>query len=272
MEKKGAGKTSIKKTGIKKTGMKRKSRWIRVLLLGLLWGGLFPAFLCDAAPGLHMAYPTADSPVLRTRPFYPPYHGIFARRRHFLCGREPVTAQEMLDYMTDRIPPVETIGEVDPRYPERCEESLSLLPPGLLYLFEDYGWHFYVTSLDIAETEFDGQYASVKGVTDVQSLYIKVEDRNNATDSSTIFHEFGHFLDYCSNFPSEKERFNAIMESEWESAEDMGMHCNPKNNEEYFAESFYWYLTDTERMRESIPQTWDFIRQCLTETIYRVHE
>lgn len=158
------------------------------------------------------------------------------------------------------------------RYMDRCGEALSLLPDSLLYLFEDYGWHFYVTSLDIAETEFDGQYASVKGVTDVQSLYIKVEDRDSATDSSTILHEFGHFLDYCCNFPSEKERFISIMESEFESAENMGMHCNPKNNEEYFAESFFWYLTDTQRMEEAIPQTWDFIRQCLTETIYWIHE
>lgn len=256
--------------------MRKRNGLIRLLpgiIVILLWVGLGSALLCDAASPFHISCPSSgDSPVLRTLPFYPPYHGIFTRRRHFLCGKKPMTAQEMQTYMADRIPPVKTIGEVNQRYVDRCEEVLSLLPENLLYLFEDYGWRFYVTAQDIALTEFDGQYASVKGVTDMQSLYIKVEDRNNATDSSTIFHEFGHFLDYCCCFPSEKEQFIAIMELELESAESMGMHCNPMNNEEYFAESFCWYLTDPEQMEEDIPLTWDFIRQCLSETIYQTHE
>lgn len=255
--------------------MKRKNGLIRLLpgiIVILLWSGLGPALLCDAAPRLHISYPPADSPVMRTLPFYPPYHGIFAHRRHFLCGKEPVTAQEMQAYMADRIPPVETIGEVSQRYVGRCEETFSLLPESLLYLFVDYGWHFYVTAQDIALTEFDGQYSSVKGVTDMLSLYIKVENRDNATDASTVLHEFGHFLDYCCNFPSERAHFISIMELELEDAEDMGMHCNPQNNEEYFAESFCWYLTNPEQMENSVPLTWDFIRQCLSETIYQIHE
>ncbi len=209
---------------------------------------------------------------MRTLPYYPPYHGIFARRRHFLCGEEPLPAQEILTCIKDLTPLTETIGEVDSRYVDRCEEVLSRLPAQLRYLFTDYGWHFYVTDRDIAQTEFDGQYTSVKGVTDVQSLYIKVENRDSATDSPTILHEFGHFLDYCCNFPSEREHFISLMEQELDAAEDMGMRCNPRNNEEYFAESFFWYLNNPQQMEDSIPQTCEFIRQCLTETIYNIHQ
>jgi len=255
--------------------MRKKSRRIRFLsgiIIILLWGGQSPVLLCDAAFPFHISCPAPDGPVLHTLPYYPPYHGIFAHRRHFLCGKEPLSAQEIQVRGAGQIPPVETVGEVDSRYVERCENALSLLPAQLGYLFMDYGWHFYVTAQDIAQTEFDGQYASVKGVTDVQSLYIKVEDRDNATDSSTVLHEFGHFLDYCCNFPSERKHFISVMEQELEAAESMGMRCDPPNNEEYFAESFLWYLTDPRQMEDAVPLTCDFIRQCLTETVYHIHE
>lgn len=173
--------------------------------------------------------------------------------------------------MADYIPPVETIGNVQKRYVDRCEEMLSLLPESICYLFVDYGWHFYVTTENIAMTEFDGEYSSVKGVTDVESLYVKVEDRDNAT-STTILHEFGHFVDYCCNFPSEKKEFLAILEQETQSARDMGMDYGPGDNEEYFAESFLWYLTFPEKMESHIPLTYDFMHRCLTETIYEVHD
>lgn len=62
------------------------------------------------------------------------------------------------------------------------------------------------------------------------------------------------------------------MEQELEAAGNMGMRCNPPNNEEYFAESFFWYLTASEQMKDSIPLTWEFMRQCLTETVYHIHE
>lgn len=174
-------------------------------------------------------------------------------------------------YMTGRIPSVESIGEVKERYVHRCEEMLSLLPESLCYLFTDYGWHFYVTTEDIAITEFQGEYPSVKGLTDVQSLYIKVEDRDNAT-STTILHEFGHFLDYCCNFPSEKKHFFSIMEQETELAQVMGMDYGLGDNEEYFAESFLWYITQPEEMEVHIPLTYQFIQHCLFEEIYEIHK
>lgn len=236
----------------------------------LLWGGI-ELFCAAASPGLHISYPKAGAPEKRTLPYYPPYHGIYARRRHFLCAEKPASAEEMYRYMADYIPLVETIGNVQERYVDRCEEMLSLLPESICYLFVDYGWHFYVTAENIAQTEFDGEYSSVKGVTDVQSLYIKVEDRDNAT-STTILHEFGHFLDYCCNFLSEKKEFLTVLEQETQSARDMGMNYGTGDNEEYFAESFLWYLTAPEDMESHIPLTYDFIRRCLTETIYEVHE
>ncbi len=253
--------------------MIRKTRLLQllpVITALLLWNGV-ELFCTAASPRLHISYPRTDAPELRTLPYYPPYHGIYARRRHFLCAEQPATAEEMYHYMTDSTPLVETIGEVQERYVDRSEEMLSLLPESICYLFADYGWHFYVTAENIAQTEFGGEYSSVKGVTDVQRLYIKVEDRDNAT-STTILHEFGHFLDYCCNFPSEKKEFLAVLEQETPSAIAMGMDYGPGDNEEYFAESFLWYLTAPEEMEDHIPMTYDFIRRCLTETIYAVHE
>lgn len=248
----------------------KKKLWLTLLLPTVITCFLWPAPYSGASEP-HPTYPSADTPVLRTLPYYPPYHGIYTRRRHFLCGNDILTADEMQAYMAEFIPPVQTIGDVSPRYVERCEEMLSLLPESVCYLFVDYGWHFYVTAEDIAMTEFDGEYTSVKGVTDVQSLYIKVEDRDNAT-STTILHEFGHFLDYCCNFPSEKNEFISVMEQESQAAADMGMGYGQGDNEEYFAESFLWYLADPERMADYIPLTYDFIRRCLSETVYEVHD
>ena len=254
----------------------QKSNYITRFFLGVLtfflWGTCRWLLPCVAAsPVLHMSYPKADAPVLRAIPYYPSYHGIYAHRRHFLCGGDPASAEEMLRYMTGYIPQVETIGNVQERYVDRCEKMLSLLPESIRYLFVDYGWHFYVTAENIAMTEFNGEYSSVKGVTDMQSLYIKVENWDNAT-STTILHEFGHFLDYCCNFPSEKGEFLTVLELETESARDMGMNYGLGDNEEYFAESFLWYLTAPEEMETYIPLTYDMIHRCLTETIYEVHE
>lgn len=250
--------------------------WFIRLLSGmialLLWGSQKQNLLCDAAAfELHITCSPENFLEMRTLPFYPPYHGIFAHRRHFLCAGTPVTSEEMQTYMTDKLPSVETIGKVQDRYVERCEKMLSLLPESLRYLFVDYGWHFYVTTEDIAITKFNGEYASVKGLTDMQYLYIKVEDRDNAT-STTILHEFGHFLDYCCNFPSEKNQFLSVMELETELAEGMGMDYGLENNEEYFAESFLWYMTEPETMKAHIPLTYDFICHCLLETAHEVHQ
>ena len=44
------------------------------------------------------------------------------------------------------------------------------------------------------------------------------------------------------------------------------------DNEEYFAESFLWYLTEPEKMEAYIPLTSDFIRHCLSEKVHEVHE
>ena len=88
---------------------------------------------------------------MRTLPYYPPYHGIFARRRHFLCGEEPLPAQEILTCVKDLTPLTETIGEVDSRYVDRCEEVLSRLPAQLRYLFTDYGWHLASNSCSMRE-------------------------------------------------------------------------------------------------------------------------
>ncbi|MCM1119746.1 MAG: hypothetical protein NC543_10370 [bacterium] len=253
--------------------MLRKSL-IALLLAGItvlsLW--TVDCFSCAApAPVFHISCPSADMPVLRTLPYYPPYHGVYARRRHFLCAENRRTKEEIQAYMPFDMHLVQTIGEVEERYVKRCNDMLCLLPESILYLFADYGWQFYVTAEDIAQTEFDGKYPSVLGVTDVQYLYIKVEDRDSATDA-TVLHEFGHFLDYCCNFPSEKKRFLSIMEQETAAAKDMGMDYGLGDSEEYFAESFLWYLTAPDEMEAYIPLTYDFIRLCLTEAIYEVHD
>ncbi|MFG6356953.1 MAG: hypothetical protein K1W26_09060, partial [Acetatifactor sp.] len=50
--------------------MRKKSRRIRFLsgiIIILLWGGLEPVLLCDAAFPFHISCPAPDGPVLRTR-------------------------------------------------------------------------------------------------------------------------------------------------------------------------------------------------------------
>lgn len=260
---------------MRKKHRQREKRFIRLLPVVILCSFLScfsePAFSCMAADtALFSAYFSEDGLVLRTLPYYPPYHGIYAHRRHFLCEGERRTSQEMTAYMEAFVLPVHTIGEVQDRYISRCTEMLALLPDSIRYLFADYGWRFYVTAEDIAMTEFDGEYASVKGVTDVERLYIKVEDRDSATDT-TILHEFGHFLDYCCDFPSEKNEFLTVMAQETDLAADMGMDYGLGDNEEYFAESFLWYLTEPEQMEGHIPLTYAFIARCLSETVHTVH-
>lgn len=56
------------------------------------------------------------------------------------------------------------------------------------------------------------------------------------------------------------------------AAKDMGMDYGLGDNEEYFAESFLWYLTAPDEMETYIPLTYDFIRLSLSETIYEAHD
>lgn len=122
--------------------------------------------------------------------------------------------------------------------------QINKLPENVLNRFQKEGWHIYVTTENIAKTQFGGKYKSVEGVTDYASKQILIEDRAKAINESVI-HEFGHFIDYYSKFESSSEEFKKIYEEEVETFKKN--ISNPgcvTNTKEFFAETIYYMYTN----------------------------
>lgn len=87
-----------------------------------------------------------------------------------------------------------------------------------------------------------------------------------------IYHEIGHFYDYYCIYPSDTKTFNRILESEKDSfLQNMCRNNNYYTNDaqEYFAESFEYYIKDPVKLKMYAPQTYAYIDKKITDPICR---
>ena len=83
----------------------------------------------------------------------------------------------------------------------------------------------------------------------------------------TVFHEFGHLLDYRQlmiDYSSTNE-FKVIYEEEKENFETNygGYEYAISTKEEYFASAFAEYMINPDRLKSNTPRTYNYIEKCL---------
>lgn len=83
----------------------------------------------------------------------------------------------------------------------------------------------------------------------------------------TVFHEFGHLLDYRQlllDYSSTNE-FKAIYQEEKENFKTIYSDYDYaiSTNKEYFATAFAEYMINPDRLKSNTPKTYDYIEKCL---------
>ena len=166
---------------------------------------------------------------------------------------------------------VQKEGNVDDSWIIKAEIEYRKIPKEIREDFEkNSNGEIFVTDKDLAK-EYGFKYNIMGIYTEKKKHYegseeilwyqgtIKVEDREEAM--TALIHEIGHYIDYTHDTISETEEFKGI------KAEEVGELAyyfkpnkgNYKNTEEYFAESFKYYILEPEELEKRCPKTFRYI-------------
>ena len=148
---------------------------------------------------------------------------------------------------------------VDEYWVDCVNQQMNLLPDFLLQKFVNSGWHMDVTSKNLDETYYGGQFGSVMGCTSYDEQVIHIEDRDNAVKEAPI-HEFGHWLDYINGFVTNSNEFMDIYYAETDAFKSAFHVTFYYNNKELFAEGFWKYYTDANTLQSCCPRLYTFIK------------
>ncbi len=154
-----------------------------------------------------------------------------------------------------------TEGEVGEYLPNSLYYMYEKLPTKITDTFFENGWQVILTTKNIEETYWDGEYiGKIAGITVYGDKRIYIQAKQSSIESVTI-HEFGHYLDYISNRVSKTPEFMACYEEE-QDTEALSDYAKT-NSMEFFAEAFELYILDEELARKEIPNTVVIIEETL---------
>lgn len=158
----------------------------------------------------------------------------------------------------------ETIGNISSETVSKANKQLSMVPQSALDSFVNNGWHIYITDEKIAQTMFDGQYSSVQGGTLYLEKIIKIENRDKAIKNS-IIHEFGHYVYWtCGYFSLGKyQQFLNAFNLDVGNASLMNISYGLNSPEEFYAEVFWKYITNTDKAENCFPNITKMIKDDL---------
>ena len=116
-----------------------------------------------------------------------------------------------------------------------------------------------------AESVYSGDPDEYKtaGFYSVPTKMIVVNDAKNA--DFTMYHEAGHFVDYNhkeGELISETEEWKCVLENEYPLT---GWDLYYSNPQEYFAESFAYYFSDPDKLKNMCPRTYAIIDRTVEE-------
>lgn len=158
-------------------------------------------------------------------------------------------------------------GTVEDVFLDEVEHQLSVLPSAFQQDMIEDDLVLYVTDKDIDEVFCDGQYGSVQGVTLTPSYgpcSIYIEDREKAVENAPV-HEVGHWYDFYAGFLSSSDTFANIY------AQESDAFCHAfvvdfyYDKGEFFAEGFWKYWTEPDRLKASCPALFAYLDSYLSE-------
>lgn len=92
-------------------------------------------------------------------------------------------------------------------------------------------------------------------------------------DTQTLLHEFGHFLDFVTDYPSQTKAFKKIFKAEKSKAKSFYNlpSYTLSNSKEYFAESFNQFYSAPDKLKEKCPKTYAYfekaVKTCTPEVV-----
>lgn len=154
-------------------------------------------------------------------------------------------------------------GNVDEKFATMVENELNSIPANLRAKFIKDGWHIYVTNENLAKLYYGDEYAIVYGSTFYDKGLILMYGNSTAIAKATI-HEFGHWFDDELGTISETYTFNKIYKAEKNAFESVFYRGIQLDNREYFAEAFYFYIKNPTQLKNTAPQTYNFMVNIIT--------
>lgn len=154
-------------------------------------------------------------------------------------------------------PPVISIAindGVDASWVAAANRELKRAPANVLQAFTNSGWSFHVTPMNIDAVYFGGQYGAVMGVTVYDDKVIYLEDRMDAVQEAAL-HELGHFVDCYLGYPSDTLGMYDAESSSYCSYFGVDFYWDRK---EFYADSFWKYLTASTDLQACAPQMYDY--------------
>lgn len=148
---------------------------------------------------------------------------------------------------------------VDSSWVDAANRELKKVPANVLQAFINSGWSFHVTPMDIDAVYFGGQYVAVMGVTVYNDKVIYLEDRMDAVQEAAL-HEMGHFVDCYLGYPSDTLGTYDAESSSYCSYFGVDFYWDRK---EFYADSFWKYLTASTDLQACAPQMYDYWAEIL---------
>lgn len=97
------------------------------------------------------------------------------------------------------------------------------------------------------------------------SGYYSTKDRSITLrkNDDTLYHELGHFVSFISGCSCSSAEFKAIYGREKTKYTKYNKAYVCKDSNEFFAECYYLYLTDSSWLKRNLPKTYQFIQKSL---------
>lgn len=97
------------------------------------------------------------------------------------------------------------------------------------------------------------------------SGYYSTRDRSITLrkNDDTLYHELGHFVSFISGCSCSSTEFKAIYGREKTKYTKYNKAYVCKDSNEFFAECYYLYLTDSSWLKRNLPETYQFIQSSL---------
>lgn len=144
---------------------------------------------------------------------------------------------------------------------ELANACLSKLPFDIIDYIKAHGWHILITSKDLDDYFYHGQYGGVGGVTDYANRDIYLQHVRWDIENC-MYHEVGHVLDYLAGFVSDSPEFIAAFRAEnanFKDSTSVGDNHEISCPREYFASVFSEMMLHPGHCEVEIPVSCKFI-------------
>lgn len=156
---------------------------------------------------------------------------------------------------------VKADGAVSAELLRYADGLLGRVPSSVLNAFQQDGWSIYVTDSDLDNRYYDGAYGKLAGITVYNNKSIYVEDSKNDINSA-LAHEFGHYVDSKSGFPSSTQQFMDIYNEEkytFVDSTSCGDGHEYSDPQEFFASVFSEAMINPEGCQSTAPKAYAFV-------------